>query len=491
MADLIQNAELVLSTTETAKAVHRSVAKGELRQIGKGLYTKNRTDSDEAIIRRHIWWIVGQFFPGAIVADRTALESRPAQDGSVFIIHERATDLELPGLKVRPRKGSPGSTRQFLLSLQITEEARTLLDNLRPSRARNGVARTAGNQAVFEYLDRILKANGEDALNKLRDQARDISASLDLRDEYEQFAKIVGTLLGTQKADVPGDLAASYLKGTPYDVNRIALFEILRSELATLAPSNRPEKQTDGTALPFYEAYFSNFIEGTEFEVEDARSIIFEGYMPQQRPEDAHDIKGTFAITSDRDEMRSVPGSPAEFLAILRRRHSIIMAGRPDTDPGNFKRATNKAGTTVFVHPAQVTGTLTEGFSLYKSLTDPFARAVFMMFLVAEVHPFADGNGRCARLMMNAELVAAGQQRIIIPTVFRGEYLSSLKSLSQNDRPDALISVLDFAQHYTHAIDFSELDVAHTQLTATNAFESPMDAMGFGAKLKLPRTIRL
>jgi fido (protein-threonine AMPylation protein) len=35
-----------------------------------------------------------------------------------------------------------------------------------------------------------------------------------------------------------------------------------------------------------------------------------------------------------------------------------------------------------------------------------------MMFLISEVHPFADGNGRIARIMMNAELVAAGEERI-------------------------------------------------------------------------------
>ena len=33
------------------------------------------------------------------------------------------------------------------------------------------------------------------------------------------------------------------------------------------------------------------------------------------------------------------------------------------------------------------------------------------MFLVSEAHPFADGNGRTARIMMNAELIAAGQER--------------------------------------------------------------------------------
>lgn len=45
----------------------------------------------------------------------------------------------------------------------------------------------------------------------------------------------------------------------------------------------------------------------------------------------------------------------------------------------------------------------------------PFARAVFMMFMVSEVHPLDDGNGRVACVMMNAELSANGEQRVIIP----------------------------------------------------------------------------
>jgi Fic family protein len=39
---------------------------------------------------------------------------------------------------------------------------------------------------------------------------------------------------------------------------------------------------------------------------------------------------------------------------------------------------------------------------------------------MAEVHPLTDGNRRVARLMMNAELVAGGQTRIFIPSVYRG-----------------------------------------------------------------------
>jgi hypothetical protein len=72
------------------------------------------------------------------------------------------------------------------------------------------------------------------------------------------------------------------------------------------------------------------------------------------------------------------------------------------------------------------------------------------LLLVSEVHPFADGNGRVARIMMNAELVAAGQERIIIPTSYRTDYLGALKALSHNAHMIPLIRMLDYAQQYTH-----------------------------------------
>lgn len=43
-------------------------------------------------------------------------------------------------------------------------------------------------------------------------------------------------------------------------------------------------------------------------------------------------------------------------------------------------------------------GRLRRGFDILSGLIDPFDRAVFAMFLVSEVHPFDDGNGRVARL---------------------------------------------------------------------------------------------
>ena len=41
--------------------------------------------------------------------------------------------------------------------------------------------------------------------------------------------------------------------------------------------------------------------------------------------------------------------------------------------------------------------------------------------MVNEIHPFLEGNGRIARVMMNAELVRAKQTRMIIPNVSSGD----------------------------------------------------------------------
>ena len=50
-----------------------------------------------------------------------------------------------------------------------------------------------------------------------------------------------------------------------------------------------------------------------------------------------------------------------------------------------------------------------------------------------------DGNGRVARVMMNAELAAAQQVRVLIPIVYRSNYISALRALSRNAWPEPII----------------------------------------------------
>jgi hypothetical protein len=372
-------------------------------------------------------------------------------------------------------------------ALRLPSPARALLDNFVPSRSRKGtVSRTLTKAEMEAHLEKLLRQSGEDQLNKLRDEARHIAPKLKRQKEFKALGKMIGALLNTHMDRLQTPAGRARRKGLPFDPRRGELFEQLRAELHRTPPQMRLAGPSDGTTLPFFDAYFSNFIEGTEFAVDEAAAIIFENRIPNARPQDAHDIIGTYRIVSNDTEMKRTPHTFAEFERLLKHRHASIMSARPDKHPGQYKTQQNRAGSTEFVAPDLVRGTLDLGFKALLSLATAFHRAVFLMFLVAEVHPFADGNGRLSRIMMNAELVSAGEQRIIVPTIYRTNYLAALKAISNRTSAEPLIRTLDFAQRFTRAIDWRNFVQAETELREARAFMDSADADEQGIRLRLP-----
>ena len=49
---------------------------------------------------------------------------------------------------------------------------------------------------------------------------------------------------------------------------------------------------------------------------------------------------------------------------------------------------------------------------------------------VVNIHPFVDGNGRTARLLMNLELLRAGFPIVIIPVEERSAYYANLDAVA-------------------------------------------------------------
>ncbi len=485
--------EVFLSDARISRAVGAAVGAGKARKVGPRLYTRNVEEPVAQVVRRNWQRIAALYFPGAVVVDRSAVDAKPAKDGSLFLdvgkSRARREPLRLPGLTIRPRSG-PGAVAgdmPFMGGLHFSSPARKFLDNLRPSRAsRAGVARTLTQAEIEDELVQLVAVRGSKALNELRDHARELTGPLDAGAEMEALSEMIGTVLGNREARLETPVARGRRRGLAFDPRRLELFDALQARLMQTPLPDRAEQPGSFPALSFFEAYFSNWIEGTEFELPEAEKIVFDGMVPEGRFEDAHDVLGTFELANDPELRGRVPTGPDDLLDLLRSHHALMLSRRPAVNPGAFKRRPNRAGATTFVHPELVEGTLIEGYRYYEPLPAGLAKAIFMMYLVAEVHPFTDGNGRVGRVLMNAELTAAGAQRALIPIVYRDNYLQGLRGLSQGANPKPLIRVLDFAQQYAAAIDWSDLKQAEQMLEESNAFVTPDRADALGLRLRMP-----
>lgn len=484
--------EVFFTSTATSAAIRRLVAEEKVRRIAPRLYTKNVTDPIGDVVRRRPWDVAAGYFPGAVIADRTAFEMRPAgEEGSIFLSGPGSDrTVSLPGLRIVHRRG-PGSAEgdsEFLGGrLYLSSWPRRFLDNVRPSRARKGVSRTLRREELEDRLRQVLDTQGWEGLNAIRDGAEALALELDARAEVGVLHDLIGALLGTVDAPLVTRGARAASLGRGWDDTRLPRFDRLTEALAARIPHARPERAAHaGQVFAFYESYFSNFIEGTEFTLAEAEEIVFEGRIPAQRPADGHDVLGTFDLVVDGDARRRVPRDADDLQAILRSFHQRIMVGRPEAGPGVFKTRANRAGSTEFVDPTLVVGTLEEGWLRYSSLPEGFPRAVFAMFLVAEVHPFADGNGRVARALANAELTAAGQQRIVVPTVARDDYLHALRALTRTENPRPFVRVADRVQQWSAEVDWTTLASARGDLERTHALLSSAEADAEGVILRLP-----
>ncbi len=470
---------IFLSTEEQRADIYKAVKKGELRKIGPKLYSSNTKDEPAQIVRQNIWQIISLLLPGAVVSNRSAVENKISPDNRIYLTGAYTRAIRLPGIELVVIKGH-GPIAEWdnpLFDFFIACRERAYIENLTKTKAKGSELKNLSQYELEERLILIYKNGGADELNKLRNRSKQISVLLGLENEGKILDNLIGGIQGTQEAELMSPLGKAYSIGAGYDPIVVERFSILRS---ALADDSFPDRMVDhdGSLLSFYnvsffDAYFSNFIEGTEFEVEEAIEIVDSGVVPADRPEDGHDILGTYRIVGSAYEMNIIPGSFDDFLEILTRRHATIMEGRPDKGPGRFKDRPNRAGTKQFVDPALVKNTLRHGYELYRGLEHPFARALAIMFIISEVHPFIDGNGRISRAMMNAELVSKGMTRIIIPSAYRGDYLSGLRSLSDVNDPVAFITQMKHAQNFVSKVDFSHRDSAISILRGCNAFEKP------------------
>jgi len=450
--------------------------------LGHGIYCQTDDDPNSLVFSN--WQdIVHSIFPDAIVSHRTAISLRPEKD-TIFLTRPvsayRNYKVGPLAISVTPGDVQIG-TRPIGKELRASGDARAWLENLSASRRRGAVPRALGQEALEVELDKVMARNGETYLKAIRQEANVIAPQLHLEEEAAKLDAIVGALCATRPHSgiLKSDRAIARANREPFDAHIVNCFDVLVRALGSQelpAIKTQLDRQS-WRHQAFIESYFSNYIEGTRFGLSEAEEIVFERQVDESRHADSHDILAVYDIAIDVDQMLVTPSAPDDFRQMLSRRHAFLMHDRPDKRPGQWKEKHNQAGNVMFAAPEAVNGTLTQGLDRYLDLPAGFARAVFMHFVITQVHPFDDGNGRLARLFLSAELVSADESKIVIPNVKRDDYINGLRMANRNEDFRVMLKVMTQLYLYTAALPWRDYDEIVKTLQAHHAFDDPDEGL--------------
>ena len=81
-----------------------------------------------------------------------------------------------------------------------------------------------------------------------------------------------------------------------------------------------------------------------------------------------------------------------------------------------------------------------------KETLHPITLAAELHERIAAIHPFIDGNGRTARLVMNLSLLQNGYPIIIIPPILRNDYIASIR-LANIGNTDPFFNFISYIEY--------------------------------------------
>ncbi|MDR1320690.1 MAG: Fic family protein [Gracilibacteraceae bacterium] len=177
--------------------------------------------------------------------------------------------------------------------------------------------------------------------------------------------------------------------------------------------------------------YTSNALEGNTLTISETKVIIEDGITVGGKPlKDCYEATGhakayDFMLSAARAE--NLVFSEEMILTL----HRLFYSGLDVENAGRYRTHQVFITGTEYLPPeAPEIPTLMRKF--VAELNDkskklhPVILAAFAHKRLVDIHPFTDGNGRAARLLMNLVLVNRGYQIVAIPPILRTEYIGAL-----------------------------------------------------------------
>lgn len=244
----------------------------------------------------------------------------------------------------------------------------------------------------------------------------------------------------------------------------LARVDVLKAQIDALRPIKPEQEARLMQKLRLEWNYHSNALEGNKLTLGETRAFLLQGLTAQGKPfRDYLDIKGyNEAILLLEEFVRQErPLTEAD----IRELHKIILVepyhvdavtfdGTPTrrlTEPGKYKTTPNHVLTSTgethyYASPEETPakmGDLMEWYrrELEKGEIQPLLLAATFHYEFAAIHPFDDGNGRMARLLMNLILMQTGFVPVVVQLEAKEEYLLALEKADTGDLEDFIVLI--------------------------------------------------
>ncbi len=182
--------------------------------------------------------------------------------------------------------------------------------------------------------------------------------------------------------------------------------------------------------------YTSNAIEGNTLTLRETAELIEHGITVGGKPLRDHleAVDHYNAVLWMRE--LAAKATPMDETTVRELHRRIVFRSQPEIGGIYSTLPRRIAGSpVVFPNPVKIPQLMKEyGERLAKTEPEP-ATGFDAHFRLAAIHPFADGNGRTARLLMNLLLLREGYPPVVVRPEDRKTYLDTLEHASMRDDP--------------------------------------------------------
>ena len=206
----------------------------------------------------------------------------------------------------------------------------------------------------------------------------------------------------------------------------LARLDAKKSQLDALRPLPVSAVRRLNEALQLEWIYNSNAIEGNTMTLQETRLILETGLTVGGKT-----LHEYFEVTNHQEAIdyvtRLVQDDAPLTLATVRNIHKLILAHIDDDNAGQYRQVPVRIAGTAHQPPEawEIERLMQEWHDWLSGAaqdTHPVTRAAQLHHRLVAIHPFIDGNGRTARLVMNLSLMRDGYPPTIIQHINRQQY---------------------------------------------------------------------